>query len=304
MAWGTRKKEAEVIRNHTLQTRVVAVVLVAAIGLVAGCGTLKGLGGGRDKGILKYAMPKGQVLKYQVSQDLAQTMEFMGQKTEANMKKAYVFSAESKGLKEKDHSLRITIDSMEAGITTPQGDLSPDVSALIGKGFDMTLSQFGKELDLSGADSLQFSVGPQGTQSLKSDFQTMFPDLPGTPLKPGDTWTSQDTIAVSNGGMEIRIESQRVNTLAGFESVDGLKCAKITVAVTGTLKGQGSQMGAAVTLDGNIEGTDTWYFAPEKGLFVKSSSDLITKGTVTLSGAQSMTIPMTQEIKSETAIVR
>jgi hypothetical protein len=132
----------------------------------------------------------------------------------------------------------------------------------------------------------------------------MFPDLPGTPLKPGETWTSQDTIAVSNGGMEVRIESQRINTLAGFESVDGLKCAKITVAVTGTLKGQGSQMGAAVTLDGNIEGTDTWYFAPEKGLFVKSSSDLITKGTVTLAGTQSMTIPMTQEIKSETAIVR
>lgn len=88
------------------------------------------------------------------------------------------------------------------------------------------------------------------------------------------------------------------------ETVNGLECVKITAAVTGTLEGEGEQMGMDLTFEGEIEGTDTWYFAYKEGIFVKMITDAFTEGTITTSGAQSMTIPMRQETKIETKLIK
>jgi len=51
----------------------------------------------------------------------------------------------------------------------------------------------------------------------------------------------KDTITEKVGGGEIAINLESFNTLEGFETVDGLECAKITVKITGTLEGRGSR---------------------------------------------------------------
>lgn len=289
-------------RSRMLQAGVVFLVAMLTIGILAGCAGKFGFGGGGGR-IIEYAMPKERVLNYEATQHSTQTMQVMGQSIENTMISKYAFSLEPKGLSGKDHLVRVTVNSMDVAVTTPQGQMSPDVSGVVGKGFDMTLSKLGKEVDVSGAQSLTVNMGGQ-TRSMVSDFRTIFPDLPGTHLKVGDTWTARDTVTTEEGGLETSVIFEGVNTLQGFEPVDGLECAKITVTVTGTFGGKGQQQGADLTLDGKIEGTETWYFAREKGLFVKSATDLRMDGNVVVAGAQNMTIPMKQEMKIEVALVK
>jgi hypothetical protein len=69
--------------------------------------------------------------------------------------------------------------------------------------------------------------------------------------------------------------------------------------VTGTISGSGSQQGMDMLFGGAIAGTDVWHFAPKEGVLVKSTSDAVTDMTITVSGAQAMTIPTKQARKSE-----
>lgn len=294
------------IRKQTLQIRLVFISIVLVIFILAGCAVEKRTYWRDPKTALalQYWMPENQVLKYQTSAKQTQIIEVMGQSVEVETEKTIEFSVKSKGLKENNLLLEVTIDSMSIKITSPQGDLSPDQSTVIGKSFDMTLSILGKEMDLSGADSIKYDLGPGDKRSISADFQALFPNLAGRPVKIGDTWTTKDTITEKSDNGEVRINLESVNTLEGFETVNGLECVKITAEVTGTLGGEGYEQGMDLTFKGEIKGTDTWYFAYMKGIFVKMITDVSTEGTITTSGAQSMTIPMTQEMKIEVKLIK
>jgi hypothetical protein len=285
--------------ERTLPARAPAIVVLVAAIIVAGCA---GGPGGRGSRLFQYTMPKGQILKYKASQHNTQSMEMMGREVTNTAEGSYEVSLVSKGPIGDNLGLRVTVDSMTSKVTTPQGEITPDLGGVVGKSFDMALSKLGKELDASGADSLIVGMGG-GSRSMGPEFRTFFPDLPGMPLKVGDTWTTSDTVSTEESGLQMQIITGRANTFLGFETVDGLECAKIAAAVTGTFSGKGQQMGADIALDGKLEGADTWYFAPKRGLFVKSSSDIRTDGSVVVGGAQAMTIPMKQEMKSEVVLL-
>jgi hypothetical protein len=202
----------------------------------------------------------------------------------------------------KQH-LTVTIDSVEAGMTVPQGTFSADADAVIGKSFEMEISSIGKELDITGADVIKYSLGAAGERSIKPDFQAIFPDLAGKPLKAGDTWTTLDTLDIDEAGMKLQIISENLNTFEGMEMMEGMDCARISATSVGTVKGSGEQQGAPVAIDSNLEGKDLWFFAAS-GMLVKMTSDVSMGGTVTVGGAQGMSMPMKQQMKTETALVR
>jgi len=193
---------------------------------------------------------------------------------------------------------------MKMSVNSPQGDFSPDLSSVIGKSFDMTLSAIGKELDISGAEAIKYDMGPEGERSIVSDFKTIFPDLSGKPVKVGDSWTTKDTVDIKGGRMDLQMTFESVNTLAGFETLDGMECIKVTAKTTGLVDGDGEQGGADMVFEGDIESADAWYFAYKKGVFVKSISEGKTDATISVSGPQNMAIPMTMEMKFETKLVK
>ncbi len=86
--------------------------------------------------------------------------------------------------------------------------------------------------------------------------------------------------------------------------MNGLECIKVTAAVKGTLSGTGQQGGADLSFKGDIEASDTWYFAYKEGILVKTTSDGSTKSTITVGGPQNMTIPMTMATKLATTLVK
>jgi hypothetical protein len=114
----------------------------------------------------------------------------------------------------------------------------------------------------------------------------------------------KDTITEKIGTGEIKISLESLNTLEGFETVDGLECAKITVKISGTLEGGGDQGGPDLAFKGEIEGTETWHFAYKEGLFVKMITDAFTKDTVSVRGPQEMSIPLAQEMKIEIKLIK
>jgi hypothetical protein len=304
--------------KDTFKTWIAFLPVIMAIFILAGCAAKHQLpiwGNPQSGLILQYRMAEDLALRYQLTIEQTQDVEVMGQQIKTETKGEIAFIVKSKGLKENNQQLGITIDSMKIKINSPQGELTPkinspqgeltpDMTTVEGKSFDMIMSRLGKELDLSGAESIQYDLGQAGKRDLASNFQAIFPDLADKPVKVGDTWTSKDTITEKVGSGEIKISLESLNTLAGFETVDGLECAKITAKITGTLEGGGEQMGADLAFKGEIEGSDTWYFAYKEGFFVYEKVDVLTKGSVSVRGPQEMSIPMAQNMRIETKLIK
>jgi len=181
--------------------------------------------------------------------------------------------------------------------SSAQGDMSPDMSTVKGKSFDMVLSPLGSEVDVSGAEAITYAMATE-TRNLSSGFKMFFPDLPGKPVKVGDTWPSSAGTEEKTSSMKIQLNFENVNTLEGFETVDGMECARISSQVTGTITGTGSQMGADLTFAGTSKGKDVWYFAVKEGIFVKAMSESTTEMSIDVAAA-GMTIPVTQTTKTE-----
>jgi len=54
----------------------------------------------------------------------------------------------------------------------------------------------------------------------------------------------------------------------------------------------------------DIQGTETWYFAYEEGIFVKSVSAGMAKGKITGTGPQKIEIPLKREYSMETRLLK
>jgi hypothetical protein len=292
------------IRSNTLQARLFfALVLVMAVVMV-GCAAKKALWGDPQTGIiLTYRMTGEQALRYQSSSEFVQNLEISGQQMKVTSNGTLAFSVAPKGMKAGNHNLGITIDAMEVNINSPQGDLSPDLASVIGKTFDMTLSPLGKEMNLSGAKSITYTAGQGGERNVASEFEALFPDMAGRPVKVGGTWATRDTLEIEEGSSTIRILVKNDNTLDGYETVNGMECAKISSVMTGTMEGEGEQGGQSLTFAGSVTGEDTWYFAYKEGLLVKTASDGTMDAKITVGGAGGMVIPMIQTTKSGIALV-
>jgi hypothetical protein len=290
------------LNRHGVVT-ATSLCLATALALSGGCGGKGGVGG-PGKGVdLAYKMDMKEALRYRSTSESDQNMKVMGMEMNIKSDKTLAFTVRPEGKEGDNLRIRITLDTLGVNVAGPQGTATADTKPVLGKSFDMTLSPLGKELDLAGAAELKYDRGMGEMTSLAADFQAVFPDLAGHRIKIGDTWTTMDTLNVSEGEGEIIIALKSVNTLAGYETVNGMECARISAAVTGTLTGEGEQNGAQLEFDGTFEGADTWFFAYKEGVLVKSLSEQTVNNTVKVSGPQNMEIPVVQTMKSESVLL-
>lgn len=294
------------IHKRNYRTCLAVVPVVLAITFLAGCAAkTANLWGNPKTGlILQYQMPEDRVLKYQSSGGMTMNLEIMGQSMEIGADETLAFTVKSKGQKEDNYQLHVTIDSMGMKITTPQGDLVADTSPVEGESFDMTFSPVGEEKDLSGAESIQYEVEPGNIYNIASKFQAVFPDFAGRPVKIGDTWTTRAAITENTNKSESLIKLEVLNTLEGFETVDGMECVRIKAEFNGTIEGKSEpEPGVELVSEGDVKGTDIWYFAYKEGIFVKT----VTNGTADVTAtatAQGITIPMKRVFQNEMKLVK
>jgi hypothetical protein len=247
---------------------------------------------------LEYKMPSGRSLTYQYKSDTGQVMEIQGQGMDSQISSTNTVTFKPKGLKDKNLLLSASIDDIAMSMTSSMtGDMSPDTASIKGKSFDMTLSPLGAEVDVAGAEALTYSVSGE-SQDISSEFKVFFPDLPGKPVKIGDTWPSNDGFEQKSTSMSLRFDTKYINTLEGFETIDGMECARVSGQITGTVAGSGSQGGMDLTMSGTSKGKVVWYFAVKEGVFVKATTETTSEVSVDLSAA-GMTIPVTGTVKTE-----
>jgi len=296
-----KKGLKDVWKNPERWTAVLIALI--AVGMIAGCAAKKMPWGDPETGlILKYRMDPGQSLKYKNETEANQYMEVMGQSIDVDTQRTMMLTMTSKGIQGENLLLGVTIDTASLNINGPQGSMTPDMSEVEGESFDMTINSIGEEIDVSGAKALQFEV--EGTaRDLSADFQMFFPDFAGTPVKMGDTWTTSGTLDIDEGNNQIKINLESVNTLDGFEVVDGYECVRIKADVTGTMEGEGEAQGMSLVMDGKGEGTDTWYFAYKEGILVKVISEFYLDGNIDVTSAN-MSIPMQQEMKMTLSLIK
>ncbi|MCP4657750.1 MAG: hypothetical protein GY856_20270 [bacterium] len=291
--------------HHGTKSWSTLLAAFLCIALIAGCAGRRAEWGDPRTGlVMAYRMPESGALKYQMSIDSTQNLEVMGQPVEMSTTRTTEFSVKLLGIEQANHRLDIIMDALAVSVDVPQVEITPDTSEVPGKHFEMLLSPLGEELELSGADAIQYDMGPDGKHNVASDFQIFFPDLAGRPVRIGDTWTSTGTITQKRERGDAVVHLQSVNTLAAIETVDGMPCAKVTAAVTGTLEGKSKVENAELVIRGELEGVETWYFAYQDGQLLKSDTEIHTTATVTASGPQQVTIPMTEDSRIVSRLLR
>ncbi len=291
------------IKKTKFRTLLIFSLFVLILSILIGCAAKKPFWGNPKTGlILMYKLSPEQVWKYSTTTDLNQTMEMMNQSMESSVNTLMNYSIKQIGIDTAGNYItRITIDTLSTKLKSPRGEKSFDFSSLIGKSVKFVVSPKGEQIELSNPDSVKIDLGPMagGVRDAKTFFQNILPELPPNPIKIGESWTSEKSKKEPRSGMEININSKTTSTLKGFENINGMDCLKIVSQTTGTLEGSGEQMGRQMDIEGDIDGSSTWYFAYKKGIFVKMSSEQSIESTITVSGQANMTIPMTQEIKIE-----
>ncbi len=293
------------MRRRITRRRLATTAVTVAICMLAGCAAKTDSWGDREAGlVLEHRFEEDKPHRYRVTSAFNQQMDITGESIVTTSDQSTDATVVSKGLRDGKYALEVTIDAMTVDIGTPQGDMSPDLAGLIGQSFEMSLSVLGEESDLPDPETMQYDLGPGGKRNAISGFQMMFPNLTNEPIKVGDTWTTTDSLSEESSGGSVHLSFESVNTLAGFEVIDGRECAKIAATFSGTIEGDGMSGPAEWTSEGVTEGTSTWYFAFEEGIFVRETTEGTGMGTVFAEGPQgSMAIPTSQDFTMEVRLI-
>ena len=280
-------------------TMILSLVCITLIYLVSGCAAKKTLTESPETGLtLIYKLPAESGVYYTSRSDIKQGMEIQGQSIGADIEQVLAFDMKPVSVSEGTLTLDITLDTIGMSVTSPMVSFSADVSSILGKSFTMDLSDKGEELDLTQAESLKYSMAQSGERSIAMNFQTFFPDLPENKIKAGDSWIDTDTINESSETEEVVMYLHSNNTFEGVETVAGYECVKIVSLLSGPRNVNQETQGVTLVTEGEVKGTLTWYFAFKEGIFVKSVMISSSQSTVTASGAQNISFPMSMEIKS------
>jgi hypothetical protein len=279
--------------------------MFAAVSLIA----LASLGGAlaasapQDAVSLVYKFAPGASLSYKTTGTNVQNVDAMGQTMTTEITSSMDITLTAKGLKDGNNLVSLKIDAMNIAMNGPQGGMTPDLSGIIGKSFDMVLSPRGETVDVSGAAALSIDMGTGGKRDMTSDFQGLFDVLPDRPVKVGDKWPSQKKVAQKSDAGDVNIVLDMDNALDGFETIDGRSCARIKTAIKGTMSGALNQQGMALGLEAKMGGSLTWYFAVKEGIFVKSDSVTDVNGAISVEAA-GMTLGFSGQQKSVMALAK
>jgi hypothetical protein len=253
--------------------------------------------------LLTYHMPDDRSLRYRTTVEQTHSMQTMGQSRQFGADKSLEVSVKSRGSSEDGHDLTITVDSLHIRLDTPRGEIEREIAEVLGKSFGMVLSPSGEESGFTGANEVSYDMPPAGRLNVATDFQAFFPNLADGPLLVGESWPTEEQITDTafNSGKMINLQS--VHTLAGFETIDGMKCARINSRMNGMLEQTGERMTRAPEMTARFEGNAVWFFAYEKGLLASMTMTLRGAGEMTTRELHGLPSQMSQEMTIETRLL-
>lgn len=252
----------------------IALCYIIIFTVISSCAVKKDLGKMNKQGIqMAYQNPLNTELVYETISDANETALVMDKNYEMLAKSKLKFSLSNYGEKENDLRLSVTIDDFSQEINIADKSINPDMSTVIGKQFDITMSEKGNHVDVSEAENIKYELAPGNKRAMASSFQAFFPKLPDYSIKQGKTWHSADTITERSKKGFVRITIDNTNKFESFETINDMECMKISVNFHGNIQGSTEKEGALLHTTGTIKGRGTWYFAYKEGLLVQTISE-------------------------------
>ena len=287
------------IRFITLGGMLISLV-------IAGCATKEVSWGDPQMGLfLRYNIRQGQTLNYTRKKETTQSMEMTHQSMKTIKNSVANYIIKGSGTDDKNNiKAQVIINDLIINADSPQGQINPDTSSLKGKGFGITFYPKGKEVESTGIDELPLiSTGqPNGPgQSAKDFFLNLLPELPPDNIKIGDTWGTPIDNKNKQGSLELTTRGETTSVLDGLETIQGMECIRIKSDSKSTVKGSGKIKGQDIKVDGNVNASSTWYFAYEKGIFVKASLEEDADMKINLGTMEEM--PQTTKSKTTVELV-
>ena len=288
------------------------MTLIKTVNLITGIMLLAGLGLTRQtfsqttvqKSVkLEYNIPPEGV-KYLTTSKIIQTMDIMGQSMQANVFSSLGCSIRSTGKTGSNMNLEVKIDTLGQLTDSPNGVSGGAAKEAMGKTFNMVLAPSGKEIDIAEAKKISYNIEGSGPGDMSESFYDYFPDLPEKSVSPGYTWTTTDTMNAKTLTMSVFMIIKSENIFEGFETSDGVTCAKIASVLSGTREVKTSAQGMDFKITGPFTGSGTLLFAPSKGYFLKQDITTKMNGTMEMSAPETMTFPMVMDMTSVNEVVK
>jgi hypothetical protein len=284
--------------RHCFASKLIIFKLFISITFGSFSGYSSGL---QDPVRLVFRYPENEAINYLSDTKVIMVMNLNGQMIESKIFTNYGFKIKSLGKQGDNLKIEIKLDSLNVTIDNPQGYSKSKVNEITGKSFNMLLSPLGKVVDINEALKIEYQIEGAGKRNISSLFDNFFPDLPATIVKPGDRWTSNDTITADEGtNMILQINS----TYEGIEKVNGLECAKIISTLSGTQKIIANAQGMTITTTGTITGSKVVFITISEGFIVKQILKSKMDGNMELSGAQNLSLPVVMDINYTNEIVQ
>jgi len=247
---------------------------------------------------LEYKYPADKQISYMNSSKMAQVMDIQGQTMQTDVTSAFGCTVKSAGNQDNNLKLEIIVDTIGQTTNSPMGGSGGAVQDVKGKSCAVVISPDGKVVDLSGAASLVYRIEGSGETNIAQTLGDFFPRLPDHPVKAGDTWNLTDSVLTKSPVMIMKTIDNAESKLEGYETVNGIECAKITNQHSGTISMTVQNQGMDIFIKGPYTGTSECLFAVKEGYFIKLSSATKVNGNLEITSPEAMTFPIVIEMKA------
>jgi len=257
-----------------------------------------------DSNKLRYKMKKGTTLNYTMESTMESLQEVMGSEIESTTQSKAKIKITSEGQNKDGNLIFIMVyESMVIELLSSMMDSTfEDPEGLLGKRVRKTITPSGDQIESVELDSIKLGMLVQGGGLSSS--REFLPNLPEGELKMGQTVSQTDVDSLNTLGGTTVSKSEVEFTLIGNETKLGYDCLKIAVKGTVNLEGDGSMQGMKFFIEGDGDFQSTLYFAPKEGFLVAAEKQTDIEMTAAVTGQMSMTIPITQSVKSNITLVK
>jgi len=257
-----------------------------------------------DSNKLRYKMKKGTTLNYTMESTMESLQEVMGSEIESTTQSKAKIKITSEGQNKDGNLIFIVVyESMVIELLSSMMDSTfEDPEGLLGKRVRKTITPSGDQIESVELDSMKLGMLVQGGGLSSS--REFLPNLPEGELKIGQTVSQTDVDSLNTFGGTTVSKSEIEFTLIGNETKLGYDCLKIAVKGTVNLEGDGSMQGMKFFIEGDGDFQSTLYFAQKEGLLVAAEKQTDIEMTAAVTGQMSMTIPITQSVKSIITLVK
>lgn len=243
---------------------------------------------------LKYKFAEGKAYRYADTTVAAIVQEMMGQEVKVDTR-AYAVTrlVAEKGMKDGLLPVVMSLEKMTRSTKSPRQDTTMEMADFLNKKSRALITPSGDVKKWEIVDSIKIT-NQMGTVNASTREFFRVAVLSEKPVKVGEKWTNTKHDSVDAMGGKMATDTQSEFTLGGVETVGGRKCLKLSYTGKVSMNGKSVMMGMDIFTEGGGTISGTIWFDDKAGVIVRAEGKTALEMTAAVTGAQNMTIPITQ----------